>query len=70
MLSMLSEQLESINEDLANVLREEEDARDNTPENLQETERYEQMEEACDNLEEASEYIDSAIESIAATIGE
>ena len=47
---------------------EEEEYRDNMPENLQGSERYERADEACDSLdsaysslEEAIEYIDEAI---------
>lgn len=38
---------------LEDVLSEEEEARDNTPESLQESERYGVCEESCDLLEQA-----------------
>lgn len=38
---------------LEDVLSEEEDARDNTPESLQESDRYQVCEESCDLLEQA-----------------
>lgn len=38
---------------LEGVLNEEEDARDNTPESLQESDRYQVSEESCDLLEQA-----------------
>lgn len=41
---------------------QEEDCIDNIPESLQDTERYEQMENAASNLSEALEHIESAIE--------
>lgn len=44
-------------------------AMDNTPENLQDTERYYQMEEAMDYLSEAADYIASAKESAEAALG-
>lgn len=50
------------------IKEEEEEYRDNIPENLQGSERYERADEACDNLcsacdslEEAISYIDDAI---------
>ena len=56
-------------ESLENVMSEEEEARDNIPESLQESERYEAMEEAISNMEyavdslqEAMEYVESAME--------
>lgn len=38
---------------LEDILSDEEDARDNTPESLQESERYQVCEESCDLLEQA-----------------
>lgn len=38
---------------LEDVLSEEEDARDNIPESLQESDRYQVCEESCDLLEQA-----------------
>jgi len=46
------------------VREEEKDCLDNMPENLQNSERYEAMEEAVDALEEAIESINEANESI------
>lgn len=46
------------------LLKQEEDALDNMPENLQGSERYEKIEAAVDLLNDASECIDSAIERI------
>jgi hypothetical protein len=43
---------------------EEEDCMDNCPENLQESERYSQMESAVDSLNDAMEHIDNAKECI------
>lgn len=42
---------------------EEENAMDNVPESLHETERYERMEEALDFLNETIETIDQCIEN-------
>lgn len=56
-------------EALEDVMNEEEEARDNMPESLQDTDRYEAMEEAISNMEyaidslqEAMGYIESAME--------
>ena len=43
---------------------EEQDALDNMPENLEDTERYSRMEEAADSLTDACDSIDDAIGSI------
>lgn len=56
-LSALSDELESIKE-------EEDESRENMPENLQGSERYEQSETASGNTDEAMEYLSSACDSI------
>ena len=43
---------------------EEEEYKDNMPENMQNSERYENADNACDNLMSASESIDDIISSI------
>ena len=43
---------------------EEEDAMNNMPESLQDSERYEIMEETVDTLDEVLELVDGAIDSI------
>ena len=59
--------LEAVKERLEELLEEEEEARDNLPENLLNSERYERAEAACNNitsaidsLEEAMSYIEEA----------
>ena len=47
---------------------EEEEYRDNIPENMQESERYEKADEACDNLSEAVDNLEEVISSIEAAI--
>lgn len=42
--------------------------RDNIPENMQESERYEKADEACDNLSSAVDSLEEAISSIEAAI--
>ena len=46
------------------LMDEEEDYKDNIPENLQGSERYEKAEEACDNLYEAISNIEEALDCI------
>lgn len=50
------------------VCDKEEDCMDSYPENLQGSERYEQMEDAVDNLNEALEKLGEAKESIHAAL--
>lgn len=50
------------------VCDKEQDCVDNYPENLQGTERFEQMEVAVDNLNDALEKIEAAEENIAMAI--
>lgn len=66
-LNELYDKLAELRDLLEEVKCEEDDYRDNIPENLQNSERYEKAEEACDNLdyalsslEEALDYIESA----------
>ena len=68
-LNELYDKLAELRDLLDEVKCEEEDYRDNMPENLQNSERYEIAENACDNmasalssLEEALDYIESATE--------
>ena len=58
----LDETVDEIQElagELYNILDEEMMCRDNIPENLQYSERYEKSDEACDNMEEAFDLLDS-----------
>lgn len=68
-LSSFSEQLEEINDSIREILSEEEDARDNTPESLQDTEAYTEREDACDGMEEVIGYLDDAIAAIDEIVG-
>ena len=68
-LNELYDKLAELRDLLEEVKCEEEDYRDNMPENLQNSERYEIAENACDNMdsavcsiEEALDYIESAAE--------
>lgn len=68
-INEIYEQITDLRELLEFIKDEEEEYKDNIPENLQGSERYEKSEEACENLdsaicsiEEALDYISSSIE--------
>ena len=68
-LNEIYERISELRDLLEGVKDEEEKYKDNIPENLQNSERYEIAENACDNmdealsiLEEALDYIESAAE--------
>lgn len=56
--------IEEAKELLENLQAEEEDYRDNMPENLQGSERYEAADAAVDNMSSAVDALDEAISSI------
>ena len=57
-------ELERISEELQRLYDEEEDYKENMPENLQCSDRYEASEEACNAMNEAIEHIDEAVSNI------
>ena len=66
-LQAIIDRLEELKGSLEDLQAEEEEYRDNIPENMQESERYEKADEACanlsvDNLEEVISSIEAAIE--------
>ncbi len=68
-LADIQEQLETLSEELEALMGEEEEYRDNIPDNLQGSERYERADDACnsldmalDSLHEAVSYIEEATE--------
>ena len=63
-LAEIRTKLEELYDILEEVKNEEECCKDNMPENLQNTERYERMEEAVDNLESALSSLEEVIEYI------
>lgn len=63
-LQELMKQLESIKDELNEVQEEEQDAYDNLPENLQYSERGQQMEQAVENMSSAADYLDDIISCI------
>ena len=64
-LAELMGKMEEIIADLEALKEEEEDYRDNMPENLQGSERYEKADEACDSLDSAVSSIEDALSYIA-----
>lgn len=67
-LADIQEQIETLRDELEGLMEEEEEYRDNIPENLQGSERYETADTACDNmnsaiesLEQAADYIEDAM---------
>lgn len=68
-LTEIKEKLEMLQNELEDIADEEEDYRDNIPENLQGSERYEKAEQACDalsyardSMQELIDYIEEAME--------
>ena len=58
------DKLSDLREELEAIKDEEDESRENMPENLQGSERYEQSETASGNIDEAMEYLSSACDSI------
>lgn len=67
-LQAIIDRLEELKGSLEDLQAEEEEYRDNIPENMQESERYEKADEACDNLSSAVDSLEEAISSIEAAI--
>jgi hypothetical protein len=67
-LQSIIDQLEELKGSLEDLQAEEEEYRDNIPENMQESERYEKADEACGNLSEAVDNLEEVISSIEAAI--
>lgn len=63
-LREIQSKLERLGQDLEALKEEEEEYRDNMPENLQESERYQRADEVCDLLQEALESMDNAYQQI------
>ncbi len=53
---------------LQELQEQEEEYRDNMPENLQGSEKYERADEACSNLSDAYDSLQDAIDNITAAI--
>ena len=63
-LREIQSKLEKLGQDLEALKEEEEEYRDNMPENLQESDRYQRADEVCDLLQEALENLDNAYQQI------
>ena len=63
-LREIQSKLERLGEDLEALKEEEEEYRDNMPENLQESDRYQRADVVCDLLQEALENLDNAYQQI------
>ena len=63
-LKAIMDELETLYARLDDIRGLEEDAMMNVPESLQETDRYEEMEEAFDNLDNACSSLEDALDSI------
>lgn len=61
-IESIIEALESVKMRVDDVSEEEADYRDNIPENLMGSERYEKADDAVSNLEEALECLENALE--------
>ena len=67
-LQIVFDKLREIEEELETLLEQEEEYRDNMPENLQTSEKYEKTEETIYSLEAAIELINNAADEIEAVI--
>ena len=63
-LREIQSKLDRLGQDLETLKEEEEEYRDNMPENLQESDRYQRADEVCDLLQEALESMDNAYQKI------
>lgn len=63
-LQEIYDKLSDLREELEAIKDEEDESRENMPENLQGSERYEHSETASGNIDEAMEYLSSACDSI------
>ena len=55
------EKLRDLQSDINDILSEEEEYRDNMPENLHNSEKYENAENNCSNLQSAADQVDEVI---------
>lgn len=64
LLSQAYDNLEKLSAIIEEIKDQEEEYRDNIPENLQGSERYEKAEAACDNLESALDALGECLDYI------
>lgn len=63
-LSSLQSEMEVLIEEIESIQADEEEYRDNMPENLQGSERYERADTACDALESAKDSLEESKDNI------
>ena len=63
-ISKLRDELEGMLSEVEDILEEEEEAQDNIPEGLRNSERYDRSEAAIESLTEARDGIESAVASL------
>ena len=63
-LERIGDQLAILKEELAEILEDEQAARDNIPESLQDSPQYEKADEACDQIEAAVDALEEAMAQI------
>ena len=63
-LESIAARIAELKDELETVMQDEEEYRDNIPENLQGSERYEKAGEACDNLSYAVDALDDVLSYI------
>lgn len=67
-LQVLSEKLDELKSELEDIQQQEEEYRDNIPENLQGSDRYDKADSACSDLFDAVSSIEEALDSIESAI--
>jgi len=63
-LDELASKINEVKDELESIMKDEEEYRDNMPENLQGSERYEMADTACYEMQSALDSLDEAISSI------
>lgn len=58
------EKLQELQSEVENIMDEETEYRDNIPENMQQSERYETADQNCDGLQSAYDSIEEAIDQL------
>lgn len=67
-LEKLKEDIELLTEEIETIHFDEEEYRDNIPENLQNSERYEAADSACSSLEDAESALNEAGDNLDTTL--
>jgi flagellar biosynthesis chaperone FliJ len=63
-LDEIIEKIQAASEELESIMNDEEEYRDNMPENLQGSEKYETADAACESMQEAIDQLEEAVSSI------